>query len=51
MKTKKKEKETRDNLMVKIGILADKLYRTKKITKALHNKMYIVSMGQVDEIH
>jgi len=31
--TKKEEKETRDNLKVKIGVLADKLYRTKKITK------------------
>ena len=43
--TKKEEKETRDNLKVKIGVLADKLYRTKKITKALYNKMYNVSMG------
>ena len=32
--TKKEEKETRDNLKVKIGVLADKLYRTKKITKS-----------------
>ena len=43
--TKKEEKETRNNLKVKIGVLADKLYRTKKITKALYNKMYNVSMG------
>ncbi len=43
--TKKEEKETRDNLKMKIGVLADKLYRTKKITKALYKKMYNVSMG------
>jgi hypothetical protein len=43
--TKKEEKETRDNLKVKIGVLADKLYRNNKITKALYNKMYNVSMG------
>jgi hypothetical protein len=43
--TKKEEKETRDNLKGKIGVLAYKLYRTKKITKALYNKMYNVSMG------
>ncbi len=43
--TKKEEKETRNNLKVKIGVLADKLYRNNKITKALYNKMYNVSMG------
>ncbi len=43
--TKKEKKETRDNLKVKIGVLADKLYRNNKITKALYNKMYNVSMG------
>ncbi len=30
---------------MKIGVLADKLYITNKISKALHNKMYNVSMG------
>jgi hypothetical protein len=39
---KKEEKEIRDNLN---GILADKLFRTEKKTKALYNKLYNVSMG------
>ena len=42
---RRRKRRKRDNLKVKIGVLADKLYRTKKITKALYNKMYNVSMG------
>ena len=46
--TKKEEKETRDNLKVKIGVLADKLYRNNKITKHCTIKCMMYPGGQVD---
>ena len=42
---KRRRKQHEIILKVKIGVLADKLYINNKITKALYNKMYNVSMG------